>query len=52
MGNVPAMSCLADGSEVGPLNKYLTERQVQLVQDTWLVMKKDLPALGLSVFIK
>ncbi|XP_012942037.1 neuroglobin [Aplysia californica] len=52
MGNTPAVSCLTDGGDVGSLNKYLTARQLQLVQDTWDVMKQDLPALGLTVFLK
>ncbi|XP_059162201.1 neuroglobin-like [Physella acuta] len=50
MGNAP-VSCLTDGGEVMHLNKYLTQRQLQLVQDTWDIMKQDLPTLGLTVFI-
>uniref|UniRef100_A0A0B6YIN5 Globin n=1 Tax=Arion vulgaris TaxID=1028688 RepID=A0A0B6YIN5_9EUPU len=51
MGNSPTVSCLTDG-EVMHLNKYLTARQLELVQDTWDVMKQDLPTLGLTVFVK
>ncbi|CAG5134013.1 unnamed protein product, partial [Candidula unifasciata] len=52
MGNSPAVSCLTDRDEVMHLNKYLTARQIELVQHTWDLMKQDLPALGLSVFVR
>ncbi|GFN89309.1 cytoglobin-1 [Plakobranchus ocellatus] len=52
MGNTSGVSCLKDGAEGTHLNKYLTPRQLQLVQDTWDIMKTDLPTLGLTVFLK
>ncbi|XP_059169800.1 neuroglobin-like [Physella acuta] len=33
------------------LSKYLTPRQVQLVQCTWSILKMDLTTLGITVFL-
>lgn len=52
MGNTSGVSCLNEGGETVHLNKYLTARQLELVQDTWDIMKTDLPTLGLTVFLK
>ncbi|GFR84923.1 hypothetical protein ElyMa_004161000, partial [Elysia marginata] len=32
------------------LSKYLTARQIQLVQCTWSILKMDLSTLGVTVF--
>lgn len=34
------------------LNTYLTPRQIHLVQDSWDLLKDDLPKLGLCVFLR
>ncbi|KAK7507110.1 hypothetical protein BaRGS_00001961, partial [Batillaria attramentaria] len=53
MGNIQAASCIdrAAGSKAQYLNKYLTPQQIHVVQETWDIMKEDLPTLGVTVFL-
>ncbi|XP_025105646.1 neuroglobin-like [Pomacea canaliculata] len=51
MGNTPTVACI-DRGDKDYLNKYLTPQQIHAVQETWDIMKEDLPTLGVTVFLR
>ncbi|KAL5008453.1 hypothetical protein ScPMuIL_014034 [Solemya velum] len=51
MGNGP-ITCPTTSVEGGQLKTYLTKRQIQLVQETWDILKEDSTKLGVTVFLR